>query len=133
MSAPRHRCAHFNRTLHCGRNPLTAELLERFKLGGMLNPEDLYIMNVDALHDDLYRMGNSGSPNFGEGRSLKDCATIVENGIRIVIASGNGFSAFNFITPDMKKGAKVWRIRKGTPLPQGIRVVQDLTRQGHYM
>lgn len=33
----------------------------------------------------------------------------------------------------MKKGAKVWRIRKGTPLPQGMRLVQDLTRQGHYM
>lgn len=99
----------------------------------MLNPEDLYIMNVDALHDDLYRMGNSASPNFSESRSLRDCSTIDRNGIKVVIANGNGFSAFNFITPDMKRGAKVWRIRKGTPLPYDIRLVKDLTRQGHYM
>lgn len=53
--------------------------------------EDLYIVDVDALHNDLYRMGNSGSPNFSEARSLKDCATIAQNGIGIVIANGNGF------------------------------------------
>lgn len=33
----------------------------------------------------------------------------------------------------MTKGAKIWRIKKGTPLPHDLRLVKDLTRKGHYM
>jgi hypothetical protein len=102
----------------------------------MLSEEELYIMNVDALHDDLYRMGKSSDANFSEARGLKDCLTYDRNGIKFVVANGNGFSAFTFIIPRMKDPKeKVWKIRKGTPLPQGIRPVKDLRHdhQGHYM
>jgi hypothetical protein len=102
----------------------------------MLSEEELYIMNVDALHDDLCRMGKSSDANFSEARGLKDCLTYDRNGIKFVVANGNGFSAFTFIIPRMKDPKeKVWKIRKGTPLPQGVRLVKDLRQdhQGHYM
>lgn len=99
----------------------------------MISSEDLYMMDVDALHADLYRMGNAASPNFSESRSLKDCSVIDRDGFKIVLANGYGFSAFSFITPDMRRGGKIWRIKKGTPLPHDLRLVKDLTRQGHYM
>ena len=91
-------------------------------------------MNVDAVNDDLYRSGRADDPNFTEARGLKDCLTYDRNGIRFVVANGNGFSAFNFILPRWNNPKeKVWRIKKGTPLPTGIRLVKDLTTQGHYM
>lgn len=100
----------------------------------MLNPEDLYVMDLDALREDLYRMGNSASPNFSEARGLVDCLIVDRAGIKIVVANGNGFSAFNQITAAMKaRGKNVWRINKGSQLPAGISLVKDLTNPGHYM
>jgi hypothetical protein len=85
----------------------------------MLSEEELYIMNVDALQDDLYRMGKSTDPNFSEARGLKDCSTYEQNGIRFVVANGNGFSAFTFIIPRMKDPKeKVWKLKKVRPCPK---------------
>ena len=84
----------------------------------MLSEEELYIMNVDALHDDLCRMGKSSDANFSEARGLKDCLTYDRNGIKFVVANGNGFSAFTFIIPRMKDPKeKVWKIRKKRNAP----------------
>ncbi|GAB2196849.1 Tse2 family ADP-ribosyltransferase toxin [Sessilibacter sp. MAH4] len=58
------------------------------------------------------------------------------NGVDIVIANGNGFSAFNYITPSMKRPKKkIWKIRKGASIPQGLKLVRDLRpgHDGHYM
>ena len=100
----------------------------------MKNPEDLYVMDLDALHEDLYRMGNASSPAFSEKRGLIDCLVVDRAGIKVVVANGNGFSAFNRITGPMKSQAKnIWRIAKGSSIPVGIRLVKDLTSPGHYM
>lgn len=59
-----------------------------------------------------------------------------QNGIRMVIANGNGFSAFSVITPLMKKpGKHIWKLKKGARLPNGIKVVKDLrpNHEKHYM
>lgn len=101
----------------------------------MVNIEDLYIMDVDNLHEDLYRMGNATSPSFSEERGIRDCLIVEIDGIKVVKANGNGFSAFNCITATMKrKGKNVWKIRKGAKL-DGIRVVKDMrpSHKGHYM
>jgi hypothetical protein len=100
----------------------------------MLNPEDLFVMDLDSLREDLYRMGNSTSPNFSEARGLIDCLVVDLDGIKMVVANGNGFSAFNRITQVMKsRGKNVWKIKKGSPLPEGIKLVKDLTNAGHFM
>jgi len=101
----------------------------------VVNPEDLYIMDINTLHEDLYRMGNSCSPSFSENRGLKDCFVSNEDGINIVYANGNGFSAFNSVTPLMKKkGKNVWRIKQGASL-EGLSLVKDMRpdHKGHYM
>jgi len=100
----------------------------------MLNPEDLFVMDLDSLREDLYRMGNSTSPNFSEARGLIDCLVVDLDGIKMVVANGNGFSAFNRITQVMKsRGKNVWKIKKGSPLPEGINLVKDLTNASHFM
>jgi hypothetical protein len=79
----------------------------------MLNPEDLFVMGLDALHEDLYRMGSATSPNFSEARGLVDCLVVDRGGIKMVVANGNGFSAFNRVTAAMKaRGKNIWRIKK---------------------
>ena len=100
----------------------------------MLNPEDIFVMDLDALHEDLYRMGNTTSPKFNEARAMIDCRVVDRSGIKTVVANGNGFSAFNRIIPLMRRpGSSVWRIKKGSVLPSGLRLVKDLTNEGHYM
>ena len=91
-------------------------------------------MDLNALHEDLYRMGSSSSPNFSEARGLVDCLIVDRDGTKIVVANGNGFSAFNRITAAMKaKGKNIWKINKGSQLPADIRLVKDVTNPGHYM
>ncbi len=99
----------------------------------MSNPEDLYVTDLNALHEDLYRMGNASSPNFSEDRGLRDCQVVDRGGIKMVIANGRGFSAFNRITALMRTKKNIWRIRKGSALPAEIRLVKDLSNPGHYM
>lgn len=102
----------------------------------MIPTDDLYLMDVDALHKDLYRMGNSTWPAFTEQRALVDFVITKVDGEDTVLANGNGFSAFDHLTSIMKKpGKKVWRIRKGATLPKEVRLVKDLRpgHAGHYM
>jgi len=101
----------------------------------LVNLEDLYIMDINALHEDLYRMGNSSSPSFSENRGLKDCHVVNVDGINIIYANGNGFSAFNSVTSLMKKkGKNVWKIKEGANLT-GLVLVKDMRKDhvGHYM
>ena len=131
-------CALIAQNNHHSSKPLTAGVRVRdgFK-GGLkfVNIEDLYIKDIDNLHEDLYRMGNATSPSFSEARGLKDCLIVEVDEIKIVKANGNGFSAFNSITATMKrKGKNVWKIKKGAPL-EDIRVVKGLRsdHKGRYM
>jgi hypothetical protein len=81
-------------------------------------------------------MGKPNSPSFSEARGLKDCLVVEVNGILVVRANGNGFSAFDSITPYMKeKGKNIWKIKKHAILPDGIRVIKDIrpNHKGHYM
>ncbi|WP_208296756.1 hypothetical protein [Massilia sp. CCM 8734] len=93
-------------------------------------------MDLASLHLNLFRMGNSESPSFSETRGLKDCLVVEVNGILVIRANGNGFSAFDSITPLMKeKGKNIWKIKKNAILPDGIRVVKDMrpNHKGHFM
>ena len=56
--------------------------------------------------------------------------------MEIVIANGNGFSAFGHLTKIMKKpGKKIWKIKKGAKLSPELRLVKDMrpANKGHYM
>lgn len=102
----------------------------------MIALENLYILDVGEFTKDLYRMGNATWPAFTEDRARVDVVIVKKEGIDTVIANGNGFSAFDYITKIMKKpGKKVWRIKKGSPLPQELKLVKDRRpgHDGHYM
>lgn len=102
----------------------------------MIATENLYIMDVAEFTKDLYRMGNATWPAFTEERARVDVALVKQNGIDMVVANGNGFSAFDHLTKVMKRpGKKVWRIKKGASLPPELRLVKDKRPgyEGHYM
>lgn len=102
----------------------------------MIAMEDLYVMDVTEFTKDLYRMGNATWPAFTEDRARVDVVITKQDGIEIVVANGNGFSAFDHLTKIMKKpGKKVWRIKKGAALPSELKLVKDNRpgHEGHYM
>lgn len=92
----------------------------------MIAPEDIYILDVVEVTKDLFRMGNATWPVFTDERVRKDVKIQMRNGVEIVVADGNGFSAYDHITPVMKKpGKKIWRIRKGASLGDDLVLAQD--------
>lgn len=102
----------------------------------MIAPQDLYIMDVGEFTADLYRMGNATWPAFTEERARTDVVIMQKDGIEVVVANGNGFSAFDHLTKVMRRpGKKIWKIRKGVPMPEGLKLVKDLRQghEGHYM
>ncbi|WP_020157750.1 Tse2 family ADP-ribosyltransferase toxin [Methylobacter marinus] len=102
----------------------------------MIATENLYIMDVAEFTKDLYRMGNATWPAFTEERARVDVVLVKQDGIEMVVANGNGFSAFDHLTKIMRKpGKKVWRIKKGASLPPELRLVKDKRpgHEGHYM
>ncbi len=102
----------------------------------MISQEQLYIMDVGEFTKNLYRMGNATWPNFSEDRARVDVVITQVGGIDVVIANGNGFSAYDHLTPIMcRPGKKVWRIKRGALLSSELRLVKDLRpgHDGHYM
>ena len=102
----------------------------------MINNEDLYIYDVAAFTENLYRMGNSAWPAFTEEWEKSDVLITKIDVVEVVIANGNGFTAFNYLTPIMKKpGKTIWRIKKHAQIPQGLKLVKDLRpgHEGHFM
>lgn len=102
----------------------------------MVSIEDLYIMDVGEFTTNLYRMGNATWPKFDEDRARTDVVITKRDGVDIVVANGNGFSAFDHLTRIMRKpGKKVWRINKGAMIPDGLKLVKDQRpgHEGHYM
>jgi hypothetical protein len=102
----------------------------------MIAIEHLFILDVLAFTEHIYRMGNATWPNFSEDRARKDLFIRRTDRGEVVAANGNGFSAFNFLTDTMRKpGQKVWRINRGTPLPEGLVLVEDRRpgNKGHFM
>ena len=102
----------------------------------MINNEDLYIYDVTMFTENLYRMGNATWPVFTEERAKSDVLITKINGVDVVMANGNGFSAFNYLTPIMKRpGKTIWRIKKHAQIPQGLKLVKDMRpgHEGHFM
>ena len=102
----------------------------------MLSPGELYIMDVGEFTKELYRMGNATWPAFTEDRARVDVVITKKDGIDMVEANGNGFSAFDHITKIMKKpGKKVWKIKKDVSIPPELKLVKDMRKghEGHYM
>ena len=102
----------------------------------MVSPADLYILDVTQFSKDFYRMGNGTWPLFTDERARIDVAVSVQNVVEVVVADGNGFSAFDTIIPAMRQqGRKVWRIMKGAVIPPELVLVKDLrpNHAGHYV
>lgn len=98
----------------------------------MLTPEEIFITDYTSLFLDLYRFGNSISPRLDHIRPNKDAKIQDRNGIKYIVADGNGISAFSSVPTG--KG-HTWKLRKGTPLPIGIKLVIDKrpNHTSHYM
>ena len=98
----------------------------------MLTPEEIYITDYTELFLDLYRFGNSSSPRLDNIRPMKDARIEDRNGIKYIIADGNGVSAFSSVA---KGKRNTWKIKRGTPLPPGVRFVEDKRpgHENHYM
>ncbi|WP_444935242.1 hypothetical protein ACJJIW_11730 [Microbulbifer sp. JMSA004] len=102
----------------------------------MVPKEDLYIMDVGEFTTNLYRMGNAEWPKFDEARARIDVMITKRDGVEVVIANGNGFSAFDHLTKMMRKpGKKIWKIKKGVRIPNELKLVEDKRpgHEGHYM
>lgn len=102
----------------------------------MINIENLYVYDVTEFFENIFRMGNSTWPAFTEERAQTDVLIQKVNGIDVVVANGNGFSAFNYLTPIMRRPRKkIWKIRKGATIPKGLKLVKDLRpgHEGHFM
>lgn len=93
----------------------------------MLTSQEIYISDYTELFLDLYRFGNSTSPRFDNIRPMKDARIEDRNGIKYIIADGNGVSAFASVASGKKN---TWKIPKGTVLPAGVKLVID-KRSGH--
>lgn len=91
-----------------------------------MHTEDLFISP-----EDLYRLGNSSDPRLTHVRRPKDVDTVEMNGVLVVIANGKGISLATRSRIE-KSGTSgwVWRLPKGTPMPYGVRLIND--RSGHY-
>ncbi|WP_445366138.1 hypothetical protein ACJJJB_09555 [Microbulbifer sp. ANSA001] len=91
-------------------------------------------MNVEDLFmapEDLFRLGNSTSPRLDHIRRPKDVDTTEINGILIVIANGKGISlSTKSRIESTPMSGWVWKISKGTPVPPGLKLLND--RPGHY-
>lgn len=88
-------------------------------------PKSFYI-----CPEDVFRLGNSGSPRLSNIRPHDVDLTKV-NDIVVVIANNAGVSVFNeqgLAERDMS--GWVWQFNAATPMPQGLKLVHD--RPGHY-
>lgn len=86
-----------------------------------MQTEDLFI-----APEDLYRLGNSSDPRLTHIRRPKDVDTVEMNGVLVVIANGKGIS---LATKGRIEGSGtngcVWRLPKGAPMPNGLRLIND--------
>lgn len=80
--------------------------------------------------EEVFRLGNSNDPKLSHVRA-RDVDVMTLNGITVVVANGKGISVFD------KEGIMlspmtgwVWRFPGNTPLPAGLRLVQD--KPHHY-
>lgn len=98
----------------------------------MLTHQEIFMTDYTEVILDLYRFGNAESPRFDHIRPLKDARLDEKNGVKYIIADGNGISVFSTFDPRKKN---TWKIPKGTPLPEGIILVEDkrLGHENHYM
>lgn len=86
-------------------------------------------MDISDFSKDLFRMGNATWPKFDENRARVDAVITKRDGVDIVIANGNGFSAFDHLTKIMKKpGKKIWKMKKGVPIPPDLKIVRYAKR-----
>ncbi len=95
----------------------------------MANNEKLYISQ-----EDLYRVGNSTSPQMSKLRSGE--ITIRElNGIKMIVADGKGVSLYNKDGLEKSElSGWVWEIKVDTQLPTGLYLKKDTdpNKKGHY-
>jgi hypothetical protein len=93
----------------------------------MLIPQEIFMTDYTEIILDLYRFGNAKSPRLDHIRPLKDARLEERNSVKYIIADGNGISVFSTFDPRKKN---LWKIPKGTPLPEGVILVED-KRSGH--
>lgn len=86
--------------------------------------------HLHLFSEDLYRMGNSSSPRLSKVRPV-DIKTIEINGIEHVLPNTGGISLMDSVGLEKApmKGW-VWKIKKGTRLPSGLKLVHD--KVGHF-
>ncbi|MGH7676570.1 MAG: hypothetical protein ACREMV_14995 [Gemmatimonadales bacterium] len=90
-------------------------------------PQDFYV-----FPDDLYRLASASDPKLTRVRPKRDADLVEQNGVVIVLANNRGISLYTrsgVIQERLTRWA--WRIRKGTILPQRLKLHRD--RPEHYM
>lgn len=98
----------------------------------MLTGHEIFISEYEELFIHLYRGGNATHPRLDNIRPNKDAIIHYKNGVKYILADGNGIS----VTSKKPIGKKnIWKIPKGTSLPPGIKLVIDKrpNYESHYM
>ena len=89
------------------------------------------IVDLYLAPEDLFRLGNAADPRLTHIRRPKDIDTVEINGLLVVIANGKGISlATQERISKSPVSGWVWKISKGTQMPQGLKLIND--RDGHY-
>ena len=89
------------------------------------------VVDLYLAPEDLFRLGNATDPRLTHIRRPKDIDTVEINGLLVVIANGKGISlATEERISKSPVSGWVWKISKGTQMPQGLRLIND--RPGHY-
>lgn len=94
-----------------------------------MNNEKLFL-----TEEDLYRVGNSSSPQLTKLR-IGEITIVDLDGIKVIIADGKGISLYN--ESGLKKSSLtgwIWELNKGTVLPLGLYLQKDPdpNNEGHY-
>jgi hypothetical protein len=88
-------------------------------------PKDFYL-----IPEDVFRLGNADSPRLANVRS-RDVDTMTVHDIAVVVANGKGVSVFDRESINQAPFTGwVWKLPGNTPLPPGLKLVQD--KPGHF-
>ena len=88
--------------------------------------------NLFIVKEDLYRFGSASSSTMSKVRP-REITTTEVNGILHIVANNRGISLFDKIGLEKSRlTGWVWELKRGTPLPVGLKLIKDNSSTGHH-
>jgi hypothetical protein len=89
--------------------------------------QDFYI-----FPEEVFRLGNSTSHKLTAIKA-REVTVITINAVPVIVADGRGVSVFT-LEGILREGLTgfAWQFAKGTPVTQGLKLILDPLKDGHY-